>query len=137
MLNRTQIIGHVGKDPVTRSANGRDVTNFSVAVTKKWKSQNGEKQEKTTWFSVSCWGNLSKIASDWVKKGSQIYVEGEISINEYTNEAGESKASLVLTASNIELLGGKSEGGQSQQQSPAHDWGESDNASVDFTKIDF
>ena len=104
-LNKTQIIGHIGKDAEVKDFGNNQVINFSVAVTKKWKNKSGEEQSKTTWFEVSKWGNNTTL-SNYLTKGTQVYVEGEIESDAFvSNQSGEAKGVLRLNAFNIQLLG--------------------------------
>lgn len=98
-MNKTILIGRVGKDCVTNTVNGKTVGNFSVAISKKI---NG--QEQTTWFDVALW-EKGKVY-EYIKKGGLVMVEGEVSLNTYQKQDGTQGASLRLTAFQIELLGG-------------------------------
>src|SRR5690625_5275709 len=104
-LNKTQIIGHIGKDAEVKDFGNNQVINFSVAVTKKWKNKNEEEQSKTTWFEVAKWGNNVTL-SNYLTKGTQVYVEGEIEADAFvSSQDGEAKGVLRLNAFNIQLLG--------------------------------
>lgn len=110
-LNSTQIIGNVGKDPTMKyTQSGVPVCDFSVAVTERFGGKDGaEKQERTTWFKVTCWRNLAEIANQYVRKGSQIYVQGKVNVSAYMDKAGQAAASLELTADSFQLLGSRGE----------------------------
>lgn len=103
-MNKTILIGRVGKDCTTNVVNGKTVGNFSIAISKK---VNGE--DRTTWFDVALW-EKGKVY-DYIKKGSLVMVEGEVSLNTYQKQDGTTGASLRLTAFQIELLGGNKEQG--------------------------
>ena len=104
-LNKTTIIGHIGKDAEVKDFGNNQVINFSVAVTRKWKNKSGEEQSKTTWFEVSKWGNNTTL-SNYLTKGTQVYVEGEIEADAFvSNQSEEAKGVLRLNAFNIQLLG--------------------------------
>lgn len=104
-LNKTTIIGHIGKDAEVKDFGNNQVINFSVAVTKKWKNKNEEEQSKTTWFEVAKWGNNVTL-SNYLTKGTKVYVEGEIEADAFvSNQSGEAKGVLRLNAFNIQLLG--------------------------------
>lgn len=108
----TIIIGNVGRDPELRyTQSGIAVANFSVAVSRKWTDKNtNEPREKTTWFRVSAWRGLAETVNQYVHKGMQIMVTGEVSASAYIGkENGEPKASLELTALDIQFLGKKSD----------------------------
>lgn len=108
-FEQTIIIGNVGRDPEMRYLqSGASVTSFSVAVTTRWTDRNtNEKREKTNWYSVSCWNKLSEIANQYVKKGTQIMIQGTVSARAYMGQDGEPRASLDLRAENFQLLGSR------------------------------
>ena len=104
------IIGNVGKDPETRDLPGGDkVTNFSVAVSRKWTDKAGQKHEETTWFRVACYRGLAEIAQQYVRKGGQVMVSGRISARAYVDNNNQPAVSLDLNADQLQLLGGKAE----------------------------
>jgi single-strand DNA-binding protein len=109
---QTIIVGNVGRDPEMRYLpSGQAVTNFTVAVTRRWNDrQTNERKEETTWFRVAVWGNQAETANNFVKKGTQIMVIGRISARAYADNAGQPAASLELTADTFQLLGSRGEG---------------------------
>jgi single-strand DNA-binding protein len=113
MYQKTIVVGHLGRDPEMRyTQSGVPVTSFSVATTRKWNSANGEQQEKTTWFRVTCWRKLAELTAQYLKKGRLVLVEGDIEASAFTDREGNARASLELTATNIKFLGGRGEGGE-------------------------
>ena len=86
---------------------GTAVCDFSVAVTRRWKSRDGAQQEKTTWFRVTCWRQLAEVAHQYVHKGMQIMASGEIEASAYIGQDGDARSSLDLTARDVLFLGGK------------------------------
>ena len=113
-VNRVILIGSLGKAPaIGQTQNGKDYANFSLATTKKWKDQNGEKQEKTSWHNISCWNNLVKLC-EYLDKGSKIYLEGELEYGTYTNKEGVEVPSVKIVASVIDIIKGKDRGEISQ-----------------------
>lgn len=107
--SQTIIVGNVGRDVEMRYTQaGIPVASFSVAVTRKFGSGD-DRQEKTTWYKVTCWRQLAEIASQYVKKGMQVMVAGTVDVSAYVNKAGEAAASLELTADTLQMLGGRSE----------------------------
>jgi single-strand DNA-binding protein len=113
MYQRVVIVGNVGKDAEMRyTPTGVPVTSFSVAVNRRWTSANGEQQEKTTWFRVTCWRKLAETAAQWVKKGKLLLVEGEVEAQAYIDREGTARGTLELTASNFKFLGGRGEGAE-------------------------
>ncbi len=110
MYQKTVVIGHLGKDPEMRyTPSGVPVTSFSLATTRRWNNANGEPQEKTTWFRVTCWRKLAETAAQYMQKGKLILVEGEVDASAYTDRDGNARASLELTATNFKFLGAKGE----------------------------
>jgi single-strand DNA-binding protein len=105
VYQRIEIIGNVGQDPELRYlASGVAVCSFSVAVNKRWTDSNtGERKEATTWFKVTSWRALAETCHEYVRKGMQIFVAGEVSASAYASAEGP-KASLEVTASEIKFL---------------------------------
>lgn len=99
-LNRAQLIGHVGQDPEIKTMpNGTKLAKCSLATNKKWTDKAGEKQEKTEWHNLVFWDKKAETVEKFVKKGSRIYVEGEIETQEY-----EGKKYVQIIVSNLGLL---------------------------------
>ncbi len=121
MYQKTVVIGHLGRDPEMRyTPTGVPVTSFSVATTRKWTNQNGESQEKTTWFRVTCWRKTAELAAQYLKKGRLVLVEGDVDASAYTDREGAPRASLELTATTLKFLGGsREEGGGAPGAGPA------------------
>lgn len=113
-LNKVQIIGFLGKDPETRYLpNGDAVTNISVATSEKWKDKTtGEDKEQTEWFRVTLWRRLGEIAGEYLKKGSQVYIEGKLHTREWTDKENIKRYTTEVTADQMVMLGGKNEGGE-------------------------
>jgi len=110
------IVGNVGNEPTLRyTQQGVAVCDFSVAVTRRWKQEN-EQREETTWFRVSAWRGLAETVNQYVKKGMQIMVAGRITASAYIGKDGEARASLDLTAQDIQFLGGRSDAGDGQHR---------------------
>jgi len=123
----TIIIGNVGRDPELRyTQSGVAVCDFSVAVSRRWTDRTtNEQREKTTWFRVSAWRGLAETCNQYVRKGMQIMVTGEIDASAFTGQDGQARASLDLTAQNVQFLGSRGDrteesgeygGGYSNQQ---------------------
>ena len=110
MYQNVVIVGRVGRDAEMRfTPSGVPVTGFSVAVNRVWNNASGERQEKTTWFKVTCWRKLAETAGEWVKKGQLILVEGEVEARGYIDKDGNAQASLDLTANSFKFLSSRSE----------------------------
>ena len=105
----TIIIGNVGRDPELRyTQNGVAVCDFSVAVSRKWTDRNSnEPREKTIWFRVTAWRALAETCNEFVRKGMQVMVTGEVDASAYVGQDGEARASLDLTAQNVQFLGSR------------------------------
>lgn len=112
MLKATAI-GNLGKDCTTNQVNGKTVINFSVAHTEKYKDRDGNQQERTTWVECAYWSD-SRIA-DYLKKGTQVYVEGQPEVRTYPKNDGSTGASLSLKVFTVQLLGS---GGKREDSSP-------------------
>jgi single-strand DNA-binding protein len=108
MYQQITIVGNLGQDPEMRyTASGVPVTSFSVAVSKRWTGQDGQKQEKTTWFRVTAWRQLAEICSQYLSKGRQVMVVGEVEDpSTWTDRDGNHRASLEVTARDVKFLGG-------------------------------
>lgn len=118
-LNRCTFIGRVGADPSVRSANEARVASFNLAVSERYKDRNGESKENTVWVSIVAWRNNADFVANYVKKGSEIYVEGKFTTRDYTDANGVKKYITEIVVDNIQLLGGRPEGqAQDGQQRP-------------------
>ena len=108
-INKVILIGNLGRDPETRYLpNGDAVTNVSIATTETWKDKNGEKQEKTEWHRVTFYRRLAEIAGEYLKKGSQIYIEGRIEYRKWQDKDGQDRYSTDIVATEMKMLGAKS-----------------------------
>lgn len=116
-MQQTQIIGRLGQDSEVRDVGSTQVINFSVAVSEKWKDKDGNFQENTKWYECARWGNNVQV-SNFLKKGTQVYIEGVSEARAYINKEGEAVAVNGIKVFKIELLGGKND---NQQQSQPHD----------------
>ena len=114
-LNKVILIGNLGADPEVRStANGSRVATISVATSRQWKNQSGERQEKTEWHRVVCWNNkgnaLADVVERYCKKGDKIYIEGEIEYRTWQDREGQTKYTTEIRARELILLGDRSGG---------------------------
>lgn len=131
--HQTIIIGNLGRDPELKyTQNGRAVCSFSVAVTERWTDrQSNEKREKTTWYRVSAWGGLGEIANQYLSKGRQVMVMGNVEARAYADRSGQPAASLELTARDIQFLGGRDGGSSGDYGSNSNSGGDERNRSYD------
>lgn len=108
---KLQVIGHLGKDCTTNVVNGKNVINFSVAHSERYKDAQGNQKDKTTWVDCAYWTERTAVAP-YLKKGQLVYVEGSPEVRSYSKNDGTPGTSLTLRVLNVQLLGGgKSEGG--------------------------
>jgi len=117
-LNKAILIGNLGADPEVRStSNGSRVATLSVATSRQWKNQSGEKQEKTEWHRVVLWNNkgsnLADIAEKYCKKGDKVYVEGSIEYRSWQDREGQTRYTTEITARELILLSGRTDGSES------------------------
>ena len=105
---KLQVIGNLGKDCVVNNVNGKNVMNFTVAHTEKYKDSTGAQREKTIWVDCAYWNERTAI-SPYLKKGTQVYVEGSPEVRTYTTQDGKSGASLSLRVQSIQLLGSRNQ----------------------------
>ena len=103
-LNRVQLIGRLGKDPESKhTPTGKKVAHFSVAVSNRWKTREGETKEYTEWINVEAWGRLGEVSQEYLKKGSLVYVEGRLKTDKYEDK-GETKYFTKVVAFMVQFL---------------------------------
>lgn len=112
-LNKVTLIGNLGADPEVRStANGSRVATLSLATSRQWKNQSGERQEKTEWHRVICWNNkgstLADVVERYCKKGDKLYVEGSIEYRSWQDREGQTRYTTEITARELILLSSRS-----------------------------
>ncbi|MDR3445045.1 MULTISPECIES: single-stranded DNA-binding protein [unclassified Dyella] len=112
-VNKVIIVGNLGADPETRyTGNGTAITSIRIATSESWTDkQSGEKQERTEWHRVKLFGRLAEIAGEYLKKGRQVYIEGSLRTDKYTDKDGVERFSTDIVAAEMQMLGGGSEGG--------------------------
>lgn len=126
-VNKAILIGHAGKDPLVRySPDGSAIANLALATTETWKDREGDKQEKTEWHRVSFFGKLAEIVGEYVKKGSQLYVEGRIQTRKWQDKDGKDCYTTEIVADKMQMLGSRQ--GQADGES-AHTGGRQDHSS--------
>ena len=107
-LNKVQLIGHLGRDPEVRyTPDGNAVANLQVATTRVWKDKNGERQEDTEWTRVVFYDRRAEIASDFLKKGGQCYVEGYLRTRKWADKDGVDRYTTEVVGTDLILLGSK------------------------------
>ena len=115
-VNKVILVGTLGKDPEVRySQAGAALTSVSVATNESWKDKNGEKQERTEWHRVKFFGRLAEIAGEYLKKGGQVYIEGSLRTEKYTDKQGVEKYTTDIIANEMQMLGGMPGGDRSER----------------------
>ena len=110
-VNKVILVGRLGRDPETRyMPNGDAITNFSLATDEQWRDRNGERQTRTEWHNVSLYGKLGEIASQYLRKGSQVFIEGKIQSRKYTGKDGIERMAYDIIGSEMKMLGNRNDG---------------------------
>ncbi|MGA9774173.1 MAG: single-stranded DNA-binding protein [Blastocatellia bacterium] len=111
-FNKIILVGYLGRDPELRyTPDGTPVCNFSVATTERKKDKAGEFQDHTTWFRVNLWRRQAEVASQYLTKGKQVYIEGRLSQSEYQDKDGNTRTSLEINATDLQFLGSRGDEG--------------------------
>jgi single-strand DNA-binding protein len=107
-INKVILVGNLGADPEVRyTAGGTAIASLSIATSEQWTDkQSGQKQERTEWHRVKLFGRLAEIAGEYLKKGRQVYVEGSLRTDKYTDKQGVERYSTDIIASELQMLGG-------------------------------
>lgn len=114
-VNKVILVGHLGKDPEMRYLpSGEAVAGVTLATSEVWKDKQGQKQERTEWHNISFFGRSAEVVGQYLKKGSQIYVEGRIRTEKWTDKEGKDRYTTKIMADSMQMLGSKSGGGNSQ-----------------------
>lgn len=117
-VNKVILIGRLGKDPETRyMTNGDAVANVSIATSENWKDKNGEKQSKVEWHNLIFFRRLAEVAGEYLKKGSQVYIEGKIQTRKWEDKEGTTRYTTEIIVHEMQMLGSK------QSDAPDHEQG--------------
>jgi single-strand DNA-binding protein len=118
-VNKVTLIGNLGNDPEVRyGKNGNAIANISLATAESWRDKDsGEQQERTEWHRVVFFGRLAEIVSEYLHKGSQVYVEGRLQTNKWQDKEGNDRYTTQIVANEMQMLGGR--GGSTNNQEPA------------------
>jgi single-strand DNA-binding protein len=111
-INKVILVGNLGKDPETRyMPSGSAVTNLTLATSESWKDkQTGEAQERTEWHKIAMFGRLAEIAAEYLRKGSQVYIEGKLRTRKWQDKEGKDRWTTEIVADEMQMLGGKGGG---------------------------
>lgn len=116
-VNKVILVGRLGKDPETRyMTSGEAVTNATLATSENWKDKNGEKQERTEWHNLVFYRRLAELAGEYLKKGSQVYIEGKIQTRKWQDKEGKDRYTTEIVVNEMQMLGGKGGGGASDNE---------------------
>src|SRR5205807_9297439 len=112
-VNKVILVGNLGRDPETRyNPEGGAITNISVATTDTWKDKtSGEKQERTEWHRVAFFGRLAEVAGEYLRKGSQVYIEGSLRTRKWQDKQGNERYSTEIIGNDMQMLGSRGGGG--------------------------
>ena len=112
-VNKVIIVGNLGQDPETRyMPSGSAVTNFTVATNESWKDkQTGEQKDRTEWHRVAMFNRLAEIAAEYLRKGSQVYIEGKLRTRKWQGQDGNDRYTTEIIADEMQMLGGRGDGG--------------------------
>lgn len=119
-INKVILIGRLGRDPETRyMPSGDAVTNFSIATDEQWRDRNGERQTRTEWHNITLFGKLGEIASQYLRKGNQVFIEGRIQSRKYNGKDGVERIAYDIIGNEMKMLGSRNDGGSAGYDSPS------------------
>jgi single-strand DNA-binding protein len=120
-VNKVILVGNLGRDPEVRySADQRPIANLNLATTESWRDrQSGDRQEKTEWHRIVLFGRLAEIANEYLRKGSQIYVEGKLQTRKWQDQSGQDRYTTEIVGQSMTMLGGR--GGNQGMSQPMPD----------------
>lgn len=114
-INKVILVGNLGQDPEVRyMPNGNAVANFSIATSESWKDQQGQQQERTEWHKITVYRRLAEIVGEYLKKGSQVYLEGKLQTRKWQDQQGNDRYTTEVICDQMQMLGGRNEGGMGQ-----------------------
>lgn len=140
-VNKVILVGNLGADPETRTIeSGAKVANFSIATSERYKDKNGNQVDKTEWHNIVMWRGLADIAEKYLKKGSQVFIEGKLRTRSWDDQNGNKRYTTEVLADNMTLLGrpegGGGGGGQASAAAPAAAQNQVDKPSAKLDDID-
>jgi single-strand DNA-binding protein len=112
-INKVILIGHLGQDPEVRALpSGSSIANLRIATTESWKDkQSGEFKEQTEWHTVVLFGRTAEVAAEYLKKGSQVFIEGRLRTRKWQDKTGNDRYSTEIVGNDMQMLGGRGQGG--------------------------
>ncbi|HXS30704.1 MAG TPA: single-stranded DNA-binding protein [Steroidobacteraceae bacterium] len=124
-INKVILIGNLGQDPESRTTpGGTTVTNIRIATSESWRDkQSGEMKEQTEWHTVVLWSRLGEIAAEYLKKGSQVYIEGRLQTRKWQDKSGNDRYTTEIVAGEMQMMGGRGGGGANQETRDRRDPG--------------
>lgn len=127
-FNKVIVVGNLGRDPELRyTPQGTAVCDFSIATNEKKRDKSGEMQNVTTWFRVTLWNKLAENASKYLTKGSPVYIEGRLRIEEWTDKDGKNRSTLEINGTDMQFLGGGAAADGGGRRDDAHNERETEN----------
>jgi len=112
MVNKVILVGRLGRDPEIRyTQGGQPVANFTMATNERWKSKEGEQQERTEWHRIVVWGKLAELCSEYLSKGRQVYLEGRLQTRDWEDKEGNKRQTTEIVATTVQFLGSRGDGG--------------------------
>ena len=119
-VNKVILVGRLGRDPETRYIpNGDAITNFSLATDEQWRDRNGERQTRTEWHNITLFGKLGEIAGQYLRKGSQVFIEGKIQSRKYTGKDGIERTAYDIIGNEMKMLSNRNDGSDSGNNNAA------------------
>lgn len=137
-VNKVILVGNLGQDPEIRyMPNGNAVANLSIATSESWKDQQGNMQERTEWHRLTMYRRLAEVAGEYLKKGSQIYVEGKLQTRKWQDQQGQDRYTTEIIVDQMQMLGGRNDGGNGgsggyQNQPRSNDYNQGNNQGAGF-----
>lgn len=111
-LNKVMLIGNLGKDPEMKyTPSGQPVTTFSLAVSRSWRTPEGENRDETEWFRVVAWQKLAEVCNEYLRKGSKVYLEGRLQTRKWQDQQGQERTMVEVVASEMMMLDSRQDGG--------------------------
>ncbi|MCB0326906.1 MAG: single-stranded DNA-binding protein [Bdellovibrionales bacterium] len=119
-VNKVILVGNLGADPEMRyTQSGTPVATLSIATSERWTSKEGQKEEKTEWHRVVLWSRMAELASQYLSKGRQVYIEGKIQTRSWDDKDGQKRYTTEIVGTSMQFLGGRSDSASSGMDTPA------------------